>query len=127
MTRYDCKILLPIITAFVEGDIIQMKCGNDWIDKGSDLLFDCPPHTYRIKPAEPKYRPWKPEEVPVGALVRKTMYPNIHKVILESLQDKVFIINCGNLTHLSLQEGNEQWEYSIDQGKTWLPCGVLEK
>lgn len=58
MNRNQAKELLPIIKAFSEGKVIQMKT----VDKGwQDILFasfDSNPEDYRIKP-EPKYRPFK--------------------------------------------------------------------
>lgn len=57
MTREEARQLLPIIKAFSEGKVIQMKT----VDKGwQDILFasfDSNPEDYRIKP-EPKYRPF---------------------------------------------------------------------
>ena len=57
MNRNQAKELLPIIKAFSEGKVIQMKT----VDKGwQDILFasfDSNPEDYRIKP-ESKYRPF---------------------------------------------------------------------
>jgi len=53
MTRQHIKEILPIITAYANGYIVQNK-GLDglWKDT-SNLSFDSPPENYRIKP-EPK-------------------------------------------------------------------------
>lgn len=61
MNRQQAKELLPIIQAFAEGKIIQVRTNNisKWIETTTpafDLL-----HEYRIKP-EPKYRPFKNRE-----------------------------------------------------------------
>lgn len=61
MNRQQAKELLPIIQAFTEGKIIQVRTNSisKWIETTTptfDLL-----HEYRIKP-EPKYRPFKNKE-----------------------------------------------------------------
>lgn len=61
MNRQQAKELLPIIKAFAEGKIIQVRTNSisKWIETTTptfDLL-----HEYRIKP-EPKYRPFKNRE-----------------------------------------------------------------
>ena len=61
MNRQQAKELLPIIQAFAEGKIIQVRTNSisKWIETTTpafDLL-----HEYRIKP-EPKYRPFANKE-----------------------------------------------------------------
>ena len=60
MTRQEAKELLPIIQAFAEGKIIQIKAldGLWHDDKGGDIRFYAKPKNYRIKPLQ-KYRPFK--------------------------------------------------------------------
>ncbi len=58
MNRQQAKDLLPIIQAFAEGKVIQIRTNSisKWIETTTptfDLL-----HEYRIKP-EPKYRPFE--------------------------------------------------------------------
>ena len=63
MTREELKIVMPILTAFVEGKTIQSYDNNTWKwkDEVEQLntadLFACP-FDFRIKP-EPTYRPFK--------------------------------------------------------------------
>ena len=63
MTREELKIVMPILTAFVEGKTIQSYDHNKWKwkDEVEHLhtadLFVCP-FDFRIKP-EPTYRPFK--------------------------------------------------------------------
>jgi hypothetical protein len=63
MNRQQAKELLPIISAFAEGETIQVKGpDNRWYDsdrKGCKLKFDSDPQMYRIKP---KYRPFRNKE-----------------------------------------------------------------
>lgn len=62
MNRQQAKELLPIIQAFAEGKIVQVKGpDNRWYDyegEKRNLNFDSPIQNYRIKP-EIKYRPFK--------------------------------------------------------------------
>lgn len=124
MTRERAKELLPIIKAFSEGREVQFIGYDGKWCSGIDLSFEKNTE-YRIKP-ESSYRPWKPEEVPVGA-------------ILKSQNKQEFIImgrNGGDVGVVLISEINKvtgRWQsfstlhctYSTDNGKTWLPCGVL--
>ena len=64
MTREELKKVMPILTAFVEGKVIQVctKTGI-WADCDGISLYSLCSWTegYRIKP-EPKYRPFKDAE-----------------------------------------------------------------
>ncbi len=57
MTREHAKELLPIITAFANGETIQFRIDNTWITQTADADFDFSlnPSDYRIKP---KPREW---------------------------------------------------------------------
>ena len=54
MNRERAKELLPVITAFANGETVQFYNGFIWVDDGGYLNFyECP---YRIKP-KPVYKP----------------------------------------------------------------------
>ena len=57
MNRNQAKELLPIIKAFSEGKVIEMKCAESWIEI-EDVCDFHSSSTFRIKP-EPKYSPFK--------------------------------------------------------------------
>jgi len=131
MTREYIKQLLPVLTAFADGKAIQfrIKSHHDWED-GDDMEFDRGVENYRIKP-EPKLRAWKPEEVPVGKMIR-----NLHWVhgswgpsaILSSSPRGIQFLDqtkdkTPTLFSLDWVRDNCKWS---EDGKTWLPCGVLE-
>lgn len=112
-------------------------CPSRWTDCIDDSTFGVSEYAHRIKP-EPCYRPWKPEEVPVGALIRRKHRPEFICVILGATTDKhadYAILNAplrpGSNHYLSdlltYHGGNngDANEHSLDHGKTWLPCGVL--
>lgn len=57
MTREEAKTLLPIITAWANGETIQIQTGTKWSDisHAADPSFDCAPDRYRIKPKLREY------------------------------------------------------------------------
>ena len=60
MTREEAKEMLPIIQAWADGKIIQVREKGRWVELCIDD-FTRSPDRYRIKP-EPKYRPFKSQE-----------------------------------------------------------------
>lgn len=74
---------------------------------------------------QPKLRAWKPEEVPVGALVRMNWTDKEYRWVLATFKNgKAFggFYDDGIDPFALLSN----FEHSIDGGKTWLPCGVVE-
>lgn len=81
----------------------------------------------RRKP-QPKLRPWKPEEVPPHCLIRHPNWPkgNFNRII-EAINDKVWMTSLGCLKEYHNSELIAQgFVHSIDNGASWLPCGVEE-
>jgi hypothetical protein len=122
MTREQAEQMWPIIKAFGEGKTVQYNspCGG-WEDIQEPQFFEAPV-SYRIKP-EYHLRPWKPEEVPVGATIRDKSSNNLW-LIIWSTQTSIGM--GGGKIHYSPRSIMEQCEYSLDHGKTWLPCGIEE-
>lgn len=60
MTREEAKEMLPVIQAWADGKIIQVREKGRWVELCIDD-FTRSPDMYRIKP-EPKYRPFKSQE-----------------------------------------------------------------
>ena len=60
MTREEAKEMLPIIQAWADGKIIQVREKGRWVELCIDD-FTRSPDMYRIKP-EPKFRPFKTQE-----------------------------------------------------------------
>lgn len=124
MTPKRVKELLPIIVAFSEGKQIQYKSTDldMWIDCPGEEFNICD-YEYRVKP-EPSIRPWRPEEVPVGQIVRGKGYPFVSVIVKCEPDGKIelggieSVFNPDNLL--------KNYEHSIDSGKTWTPCGIQE-
>jgi len=136
MKPLRAKELLPIITAFAEGKTIQYRYPGDShyteLAELGDLIhsYDLDVNNYRIKPT-PTLRPWRPEEVPVGAIVRDPKYNSVWLITALWEQHKgsgdyrVFL-NGGNYEGHKLEYfTDDKMLYSPDHGKTWLPCGVV--
>lgn len=77
--------------------------------------------------AQKKLRPWSPEEVPVGALYK---WHGHVSVILAVTNNSIlrFVTKDGTIggNYLYLGCLDKESLHSLDNGKTWLPCGVEE-
>lgn len=125
MKLFNAIKALPLIQAAKDGKTIQKWDCGQWFDctNQSDLSFRHSIAEYRIKP-EPKMRAWKPEEVPVGAIVKTN-----------DTGSRWVIIGVNNEGQIAIAGDDEMWSpswvlsnytHSLDHGKTWLPCGVEE-
>ena len=124
MTQQEWKARLAIVTAFANGEEIQYYYWGSW-HTCKDLDFAHPSEGYRIKPKPLSYRPWKSEEVPVGCQLRRKEYPKTRIICLGTTGGAIsYPIFNGENTMISLDVMLSTLEHSIDQGKTWLPCGV---
>lgn len=128
MNQAQTKECIAVMQAFLDGKQIQFhnKKTDRWEDAPSGVSWDWRKENYRIKP-EPKLRPWKPEEVPVGAVVRCGQN---RWLITACWQGKPFLNGCDahdDERAPSLQTLTQGYEHSPDHGKTWLPCGVMEE
>jgi hypothetical protein len=110
----------------------------EWSEAGSEWYLFCPDFPVwtsgkgvallRLKP-QPKLRPWRAEEVPVGALIRKGPLGGAKTAMILSVSEKgkLFFIDENQITYNYLDAGIMSCEHSLDHGKTWLPCGVMEE
>jgi hypothetical protein len=121
----DKRSPFPIV-AIYEG-----KCGQD---EGFDsfclngkLHDDSEPSSGDLInfPEPPKYRAWKPEEVPLGCWIRsKKRDAQFNRYVLLGVNGSD--IAYGRAGYVSLTEALSDKEHSTDGGKTWNECGVLE-
>jgi len=108
------KEAIRIMQAFVDGkEVISMRTPTATADDpywnwGNDTKM------YHIKPTA-KLRPWTADEVPLGAQMRSKLDPSRRW------------LSCNTGTDNDRMELLETSEHSIDNGKTWLPCGVMEE
>lgn len=127
--RNDKAAVIDFIEAVANGKQVQYRYNDDvtWNDcvMYGTFLQDRGVE-YRIKPS-PKLRPWKPEEVPVGALLKSEYNQEFLIVGRKGAWNGSVLISEINIIKGGWQSfTTEGCMYSLDHGKTWLPCGVLE-
>ena len=83
--------------------------------------------SYRRKP-EPKLRPWKPEEFVMDCVLSVKTEPHNYRYKPCCVNEtSVFFINgCGKISEVAFRDLLNNYEHSVDGGKTWKPCGVEE-
>ncbi len=79
---------------------------------------------------KPTLRPWKPEEVPVGALIRGSHH-GVRVIMGYGKVDNssnLYVLYWGHceMTGDGLIICLQDREHSLDNGRTWHPCGILE-
>jgi hypothetical protein len=124
---------IAVMQAAAEGKRIEIRVrhGGNWcIDPTPQ--WDWIMFLYRVHPDDlnppptPKLRPWRPEEVPLGALIQckgggcwRTMIVGYNQAQTPSV-----LIPDGRISPETLFNFDE---HSLDGGRTWLPCGVLDE
>ena len=80
---------------------------------------------FRLAPELPakKWRPWTPEEVPVGVKMRERECTGWFTPTCAG-DGEIEIVVDGKIQKVKLTELADNHEHSLDGGKTWLPCGV---
>lgn len=124
MTREQARFLGPWMTRWGNGENVEFFQNGGW--KSMDFTMY---KEFRIKPEpEPSFRPWQPEEVPVGAMIRYKGGGRSTIILSTGQNGNIWdgshpLSGHNNYTplHALLTA-----EHSFDHGKTWLPCGVLE-
>jgi len=113
MNIEQTKEAIRVMQAFVDGKEVEVREVDEW-RRTFIPLWQWHTNDYRIKPAT-TLRPWTADEVPLGAQVRKQSDPT----------SRWLIGNTGS--HNDRLKYVETHEHSIDGGKTWHPCGVMEE
>lgn len=119
MTPKETKQMLPIMTAFANGETVEHCSQNQWTvveDPGWGDVPSC----YRIKP---KLRPWKPDEVPVGAIIRAR--EGYKRLVITEVNAIGW--TAGGLTYAfgELRQFTE-WKWPQEPETAWRPIGVPE-
>jgi len=124
---YTKELHLQHVQAYWDGNLEQFcPIDNSWKKADEPPYTISPPENYRIKQPQ-QLRPWKPEEIPLGAWVREKGSTGTSLIVASIKGCAVWLHEIDEEfyktapTHLL-----SSFEHSTDQGKTWLPCGVLE-
>ena len=102
---------------YMDGEEVQYspkqgKGSGVWTSTDNPL-WNWEHYDYRIKPTT-KLRPWTADEVPLGSIMRtKGLEGRCIIIDTETSDDRSYWLNAR--------------EHSTDNGKTWLPCGVMEE
>ena len=114
MTREQTIEAIRVMQAFVDGKEVEYQIrGGHWV-AAMPPNWNWPNTQYRIKPTA-TLRPWTADEVPLGAWMRSKHNP----------QDRMLIHWVNSQADRELWLGKN--EHSIDGGKTWSACGVVEE
>ena len=132
MTREETKEMLPIIQAWADGKIIQVREKGRWVELCIDD-FTRSPDRYRIKP-ESQYRPFKSQEECWGEILKHECYgwvkskDNNDRRHISSIQkddeDNVWfiIVSFGGIDGFSSEQMFENFEF-LDG----TPFGIKEE
>lgn len=86
------------------------------------VFSGCPKYRFRLAPEPPakKWRPWTRDEVPIGAIIKA-----------KGKEWRSLILGVTAACRIQIHDGGfdpefalENHVHSLDNGKTWLPCGV---
>lgn len=129
MIKYTKELHLQHVAAWWDGKLqraVKMFPEVVWGTSPYAPGHDHDPEYYRIRP-EPHLRSWKPEEVPVGALIgyihdKEKLSRGLITHTNGSMVWTTFEVLIPKETAYLL----EKFEHSTDGGRTWLPCGVEE-
>jgi len=123
MTKQETIEAIKVMQAYVDGAEINCSERSD-LEETQHIRnpqWNWMSFVYVVKPT-PKLRPWKVEEVPLDAWYRYVDSKDHYTKITEKQEELVKIFTVWYNT-VSLFN---HFQYSLDQGKTWLPCGVEE-
>jgi len=114
MNIEETKEAIRVMQAYVDGKEVQYKVPiGEWISTDQPA-WNFVGYIYRVK-STAKLRPWTADEVPVGGQIRNKAIPEYRWLI-----DRTADLTVRN-------KWLENHEHSTDNGKTWLPCGVMEE
>jgi hypothetical protein len=122
---------IRVMQAFVDGKEVQFRyVGLEIWDTLISPKWNWSDCEYRIKPTT-VLRPWTADEVPLDCWLRTRQGDNRHKwkpLTIQPLGVITVPVGIGNWCKLHTWEFlSKNCEHSIDNGITWLPCGVMEE
>ena len=116
----DLKDKIKVMQHFAEGGKVEYRCmpSTTWKET-SNPIWDWALYTYRIQPPKTK-QSLTAADFPPGTVVRWA----------DANTDSWFLVLYVGGLSISIQSRSTllytelltQWQYSTDQGKTWLPC-----
>lgn len=118
------ELHLKLVEAWWDGELEFLYAEGGWRPANRCPHNESDTARYRIRP-KPRLRPWKPEEVPVGAELRSVANRELRCLIVASGKEVLTVVG-NTIQHFTFERAFEGGEHSTDGGKTWKPCGVEE-
>ena len=123
MTREEAKEMLPVIQAWADGKIIQVREKGRWVELCIDD-FNRSPDMYRIKP-EPKYSPFKSQEECWNEMLKHQPFGWVKEISSEMLY---LIDGMSNESIVIMEDINSFKEaMNIYEFKDGTPFGIKEE
>lgn len=123
-TKMTKELHLKLVAAWWDGELEFFYADCGWKPANRAPHSESDLARYRIRP-KPTLRPWKPEEVPVGALIRLRNRKTIHSWLIVGFSSETNFLSFGQARDRSIRD-LAGYEHSLDGGATWKPCGVEE-
>lgn len=118
------KEIAAIMATYEPGQVWQLSgTGDYWAPIDGEPCWDWSRFTYRRKP-EPKLREFTDKTVPRDAWFRFNG-GGLERRAVTIRPDGVILGCCTSVTTFAALL--KEWSHSLDNGKTWHPCGVLEQ
>ena len=114
MTREQTIEAIRIMQAYVDGKKVEYEHPNGIWMLTPTPCWNWNSGEYRIKPTA-TLRPWTADEVPLGAWILEKANRE-QRWLITDVHDQEFRSDLLKL-----------YEHSIDGGKTWSACGVVEE
>jgi hypothetical protein len=121
-TRMDKDLHLKLVAAWWDGELEFFYAEGGWKTANRTPHSESEISRYRIRP-KPTLRPWKPEEVPLGAQIKLKGSKTIRHLLVCTTDHE---IEAGQAFRGPHKWAFDECVHSLDNGKTWLPCGVEE-
>ena len=123
--RYTKELHLQHVQAFWDGELEWLNPFSDeWTTSSNPPHHNENPSRFRIK-APQKIRPWNTTEIPLGAWLKEKGSQDT-SIIVAVLDGRAVRVEWNDHCAITPEYLLNYFEHSTDQGKTWLPCGVLE-
>ena len=115
MNIEQTKEAIRVMQAFVDGKEVEAVSPAGKWETAITPRWGWDDTQYRIKHTL-SLRPWTADEVPLGAWMRTTGSKHGRRIMI-----------CGTYDESTRKTWLVTSEHSIDGGKTWLLCGVMEE